>query len=836
MICTGFGASDTHALILNDGRQNPHPSAGHPYTTISLENIIGQVIEPVSVPKEQGQWIIPSSYHQYDARSHEAQRTHGHYSLLCVDIDQGNPSLEQVSATVDQAIGEQNWRVIYSTASSTETNRKWRVLIALGEYLTGEEYGAYQAALFDGLEHLGLRMDRTLERAGQLVFLPNRGAYYQHLIAGTALLNPRHHPMAKRAQEYIEVTRYALQNYTGQDRQEGMRSPLRAFRKKHSIAEILLAYGYEQRGASDHYRSPYQTSGGYATQDRGDHWISLSHSDADAGLGRPTPNGSRYGDAFDIYVHFQCGGNTETAMVYARQCLAEEDEARYGEATAAHGRETYENLQMIGSQLGPAGQKAALEEAAVKVEALKGTLPTSTPDENDWDIPWPPGIAGNIAYYIYSTSARPVKQFSIGMALYMLAAIGGRKYNVEGFGINLFLQIVADSGRGKGEARRGVMRLANELGYLTQDAPGIMDVFGNDMPASAAGLRKMFDENNGTRAVYREDADALVESLTQTQPGSNGDLLRAGLSNFWDQSGAGSIMGAVRYSKDENSTVAVSSPSLTLGWDYQTAPFARYLGHPVVVTSGIGARFIYVTRYGSRMKTSKGVSRPAPEPAMMEYLKALWGNIRAHAHTVIDVTWEAEARALFEKMDDETIDRMDAGREFDDILNRAHLNSAKVAACLAVGQNPHAPRITVELFQWAQAFVMKGYNECIRLASAGEVGGGERVRVGKAIKAISDYVNMSPGKRHTSYKVPKTLDTLDDVICEKFFLERLQKLADFKGSDLGLTSEDIVRKTLREMVQQEYLIPVTRTEVMQQKKVLISARLSQPLYMLGPAL
>lgn len=835
MFCTGYGASDTHALILNDGRANPHSSAGQPYSIIDLNAVIAMIANPPTVAKDQGQWIIPSSYHEADARSHEAQRLNGNYSMLCVDIDEGSPSLEQVNAALDQCIGEQNYRAIYSTRSSVPGNLKWRALLPIGHFLTGEEYGAYQASLFDALEHLGLRMDRTLERAGQLVYLPNRGEFYESDIRGSYLLMPHHHPMKSRADVYVEVGRAARENATGQDRKEGSRSPLRAFRRKHTIADIFRAYGYEQRGGSDHWRSPYQTSGGFATQDRGDHWISLSHSDAAAGLGRATPNGSRYGDAFDIYTHFQCGGDREQAMTYARQCLEEEDANRYGDATAENGREIWAGIEMIGTSLGPAGQALALAEAKAKIEDLKA-VPESTPDEYDWQIDWPPGIAGNIAWYIYASSARPVKQFSIAMALYMLAGIGGRKYNVEGFGINLYLQLVADSGRGKGEARRAVLRLATLLGHETQDPMGIMELFANDFPASAPGLRKMFDEANSTRALYREDADALVDSLTHTQPGSNGDQLRAALTTFWDQSGAGSMLGAVRYSKEENSSQAVSAPSLTIGWDYQTAPFSRYLGHPVVVTSGIGARFIYVTRYGSRIKSDKGWTRPEPDKAMVEYLAALWGNIRANNHTVIDVEWQPEAKAMFNSMDDETIDRMDAGKDFEDILNRSHMNTAKVAACLAIGQNPHRPVITPELFQWAKQFVMIGYEECIRLASAGEVGGGESVRVGKAIKAIGDYVNMSPGKRHSTYRVPKELDTLDDIICEKYFLEKLRRLSDFKGSDFGLTSEDLVRKTLKEMTLQEYLVPITREEIIENRKILLSKRVRQPLYALGPAL
>ena len=336
-ICTGHGASDTHALVLSDGRTNPSASAGKPYQTLTAAQLFQMVQTPPTVAKELGQWIIPSGYHDHDARSHEVQRAKGRYHYFCADIDKGSPDLATVKDAVRQVLGEVAF-MVFSTRSATPDNRKWRVIVPLGQTLTGEEYGAYQAAWFDGLTHFGLTMDRTLERAGQLVYLPNRGAFYEWDVYGYDMLLPRAHPMAPRAMQYMEVQAAAEANASGQARNEGARSPLRAFRAKHSIEALLAAYGYERRGVTDHWRSPLSDSGSYSTQDRGDHWISLSHNDAAAGLGKATPNGSRYGDAFDLYTHYSCGGNPELAMTYARQCLVEADAARYGDATAEHGR------------------------------------------------------------------------------------------------------------------------------------------------------------------------------------------------------------------------------------------------------------------------------------------------------------------------------------------------------------------------------------------------------------------------------------------------------------------------------------------------------------------
>jgi RecA-family ATPase len=91
-------------------------------------------------------------------------------------------------------------------------------------------------------------------------------------------------------------------------------SPIDAFNDRHDVAELLARYGYAQlRGSSD-WRSPYQTSGSFATRCFGDHWVSLSASDSAADIGAPSKSGARFGDAFDLFCHFEHGGTTAIAV------------------------------------------------------------------------------------------------------------------------------------------------------------------------------------------------------------------------------------------------------------------------------------------------------------------------------------------------------------------------------------------------------------------------------------------------------------------------------------------------------------------------------------------
>lgn len=342
--CTGYGASDTHALILNNGNANPHSSAGQPYDTISAAAIHAMVLNPPSAPKEQGQWFIPSAYHEHDARSHAVQRTQGRFHWLAADIDKGSPTLETVAAAVRATLPGVAF-MIYSSRSAKPGELKWRVLVYVEKPLSGYGYSASQKEWFDLLEAKGLELDRSLERTGQPIYLPNEGEYYDHHIEPGVMLQPDAE-VFKAAREKLEAASEAMQ---GGGKRGGRFSPIAAFNRKHSIAEMLEVCGYA-KGSGAHWRSPYQDSGSYATQDCDEMWISLSDSDAKAGLGRPTNNGNRAGDAFDLYKHYKCGGDEAAALVYANKILKEELELLWGAATVEHGREVWEAIKQIGGR------------------------------------------------------------------------------------------------------------------------------------------------------------------------------------------------------------------------------------------------------------------------------------------------------------------------------------------------------------------------------------------------------------------------------------------------------------------------------------------------------
>lgn len=353
-VITFAGQSDTHIDEFADKHgeltPNPHPRAGQPYDTLSLAQVF--TAQPGRADKASSPAFIPSTYHDFDARNHARQREAGEFVALTGDIDTGNHSLKDVHSRVSIMCREAAY-LIYASAHSRPGDMRWRVVIPLDAPIDFDTWHDAQTAFFNYMERAGIDMDRALDRAGQPVYLPNVPAF--HAKTGEPLRGEDGEPLyferkttgcnapglridigpissaiaevlRKREDDERErerIRKEAEQRRANKPRSEG--APIiEDFNRENSIAQLFELYGYEQspRHPED-WRSPNQTSESYATRIMGDKWVSLSGSDAGVGLGEKCKAGC-FGDAYDLFVHFEHGGNHKDAFrtLYAERRTA----------------------------------------------------------------------------------------------------------------------------------------------------------------------------------------------------------------------------------------------------------------------------------------------------------------------------------------------------------------------------------------------------------------------------------------------------------------------------------------------------------------------------------
>ena len=311
------------------------------YPGISWPEIVRMVKEPQAKDKADASFFIPSTYRQHDGRAHQAQRDRGAFRMLALDVDQGNPHRKEVIQAVRDVLGDVSM-LVYSSSGASEDRRKWRVLLPLAVPVSGEEYEAAQSALFYLIRQHGIIPDGALARCGQPIYLPNvpiskrwpslEPMFYDwEIVRGSNVFLTDASPIMQEVERREEQRRIA-NDQADRDRLKREKeraerriqhpddvNPVDVFNDNHTIEDLLLRYEYERQGASAHFKSRYQSSTSFATQNFVTHWVSLSGSDAAAGIGRSKSMGDNsycFGDGFDLFVHYE-HNNDFTAAVRA---------------------------------------------------------------------------------------------------------------------------------------------------------------------------------------------------------------------------------------------------------------------------------------------------------------------------------------------------------------------------------------------------------------------------------------------------------------------------------------------------------------------------------------
>jgi hypothetical protein len=342
-LCQQNIAHHVSSVLLGHGINDTRKRTNTAYDTITIEGIFERIATPTAAPKDDADFIIPSSYTiaggEEDARSHDTQRALGRFPLCMVDIDKGNHAMSDLTEAVSSFFGNVRYGV-YSTASARPDVRKWRLAVQFDRELDFNEWSVLGEAFFDHLKTNGIDADPKLLGPGQPVYLPNvppegrngdgTPIFYEYavndgpaadlnapevsrLIAATRKRRKAEEDMRLLASKSAAARRKIRQ-------ETGSPDLIEEFNLKHDMETLLIDYGYEQSPRNDKdWRSPHQTSGSFATRvmgadDGSQFFVSLSGSDDDAEIGAKGANGCRFGDAFDLHVHFEHNGEFNAAL------------------------------------------------------------------------------------------------------------------------------------------------------------------------------------------------------------------------------------------------------------------------------------------------------------------------------------------------------------------------------------------------------------------------------------------------------------------------------------------------------------------------------------------
>lgn len=289
-------------------------------TTINFYEVRDLVDKPQQgVEKDNAQWLIPSTH-----RSRKGHDQSGKRPLIWADVDAPVLTIKQTGDQLSDLLGGADFEV-YASRSATKEKQKCRILVPLAQALTPDQWLIVSEVFRVKLAERGIETDPASEKLGQVLYLPNKGEFYDASSSCDGVLfEPlggwpaeiaerkaelvRQAAEVKRAQEAARQRREAL---AARRTTQGFRSPIEAFNAAYDVSEVLTRNGYDQRG--DSFRHPASATGSYSATVRtaadGVRRVnSLSTSD-------PLHNdGAGAHDAFSAFCVLEHGGDQNAAI------------------------------------------------------------------------------------------------------------------------------------------------------------------------------------------------------------------------------------------------------------------------------------------------------------------------------------------------------------------------------------------------------------------------------------------------------------------------------------------------------------------------------------------
>lgn len=437
-------------------------------------------------------------------------------------------------------------------------------------------------------------------------------------------------------------------------------------------------------------------------------------------------------------------------------------------------------------------------------------------------LPFPPGIVGEVAEYIYSSAIRPVKEIALAGALAFVAGIAGRSYNFSGTGLNQYIILIADTGRGKDDITKAFGRLISQM---RQQAPAADQFIGPAAFASGQALIRVLDVRPCFVSLLGEFGLTL-QDLCDPRASTPVKMLKKVFLDLYTKSGFSDMLNPTAYSDTDKNTKAVRAPCVTILGESSPEHFYDALDSSHIA-GGLVPRFCVIVYDGPRPRKNPRPFEPCAQE-LADKLVALAGVAMAtqQNNTVHPVSVDSEALAMLDEFDSYVDDIINSSEHSLDVelWNRAHLKCLKFAGLIAVGIDPQNPVVTPQCVEWARDLVMNDVSGMVEKFGKGDMGKGAGKQEHDIMRAVISYLTM-PQTTRESYKVPAALLS-EPLIPYHFLRRRLRVVASFRDDRRSFNVA--LDSMLEAMVKAEQLILIDPRVARERFKV------NSPLYAKGP--
>lgn len=435
-------------------------------------------------------------------------------------------------------------------------------------------------------------------------------------------------------------------------------------------------------------------------------------------------------------------------------------------------------------------------------EASKSSSPGFTlpqiSDNNPYTVP--PGLVGELAQFIHAQAPRPVPEIALAGAIGLMAGICGRAYNVSGTGLNQYVLLLAPTGTGKEAIAGGIDKL---IATVQRTVPAAVEFIGPAEIASPQALAKYMSKTSPCFVSLVGEFGLKLQEMSAWNANSNQIALRRMLLDLYNKSGEGKVLRPTIYSESMKNTEPVLAPAFTMLGESTPEEFYKILSEGMIA-SGLLPRFTTIEYHGKRPPLNPAHAQAVPSFQLIEQLSTLCAHclMLSASNKSIHVEMNVEAKKQFDEFDLFCDAQINGAQNevMRHLWNRGHIKAMKLAALIAVGNNPYNPTITAIESSWALNLVVQDVKNLLQRFENGEVGveTAETKQLADMKKVIKDYLKPDANELQHKYKIIVPQMQYDGIIQYKYIQARLVAVAAFRLDKIGSTKA--IQRTIENLI------------------------------------
>lgn len=421
-------------------------------------------------------------------------------------------------------------------------------------------------------------------------------------------------------------------------------------------------------------------------------------------------------------------------------------------------------------------------------------------------LPWPPGFAGLLAREIYPMAAYPVKEVAIVAALGLLTGICGRAWYFSGSGLNQYITLVAMSGVGKDLMNTGISTIVQAVRPLCAQIDKFV-MF--DSPASGQALMKACSTRSSFVGIYNEWGQTLSQIAEDKQ--ANLKTLKSSLLSLYTKSAPTAIVGGITYSNQENNLEQMDSVAYSMVSETTPSKFYESLTNDMMA-DGFLSRFLIIDYSGDRPAPNENVLM-VPGKNVVDHIASLAHmaeqSITTNQFTLVNRS--DEASAMLRQYRDLCNKNINGSKDesWRQMWNRAEFKMLRLAALLAVADNPVFPLVKPEHVEWAIRVVQDNIAIMVKRMEEGDIGEGDGTRERKLVALLRDYISDAP--MSAGYRINPEMRS-NHIVPRAYLQNRTRQLSVFskhrQGANIAFTN------ALNNLVENGYIAEVSKDKIL----------------------